>query len=72
MKIFQSFQWESWQKKEKDKTMEFQLMGIDDPSAATESLMDLLTTVERCISSMIFLLNTCMFRDSSVFMPTQC
>lgn len=70
MKIFQSFQWESWQKKEKDKTMEFQLMGIDDFSAATESLMYLLTTVERCISSMIFL-NTWIFRDSPVFMPTQ-
>lgn len=70
MKIFQSFQWESWQKKEKDKTMEFHLMGIDDPSAASESLMYLLTTVERCISFMIFLFNTCMFMDSSVFMPT--
>lgn len=34
--------------------MEFQLMGVDDPSAATESLMYLLTTVERSISSMIF------------------
>lgn len=72
MNIFQSFQWEYWQKKEKDKTMEFQLMRTDDPSAATERLKYLLTTVERCISFMIFLLNTCMFRDSSAFMPTHC
>lgn len=71
MKIFQSFQWESWQKKEKDKTMEFQLMGIDDPSAATESQMYPLTTVERCISFVIFLLNTCMFRHGSCLLSVE-